>query len=924
MARTAVGMVGLATLLNNCIETLGTLSSAAKHGDNRRILQTKIEVERLRLEVWGECAGLTGIRLERAENETEITDKELAAVDESLRESALLPAVSALLTCFAGYFEDVERLKQRYGLAPTPDSKRSAGSEQPTTKPEVLHAPFHKTYTPLEERITRAQKEGSPVERSMWVVTDEWKFRSFLSALAAINDSLASLLPAIRDQARAQIRVEIMGVNDPGHLKNIIAAADNVKDVFAETASLKFEMLSTVAHRPQVAQLGRGEREAYTSKRAVDDLSVVPSASGLPTSVVQALRATTLDEPLKSTSPPYLSYRNTGALVIHKEYYKHNSLTCHSWLVGVGDAPELSQAQPVTLPAFGKYSLLHFRNEHTISNEYFAQYAGWSPGSTSLTGFAREMTLWKGLAESGSSDEPLRTWRRTGSITLHSDFIDKKWSEILNGLGEDFTNKKGFDKVRELIGQSDFTWLDPNEQFKLRHQITDLLGAMSTSPVHSLETNRSISLLAFHEKINPTPSFGFVDFMRQILLAREALLRIQRDRSRWYGGVTCGIVFDMIASELWAQSMKFVGEGGYKISPDVLRRQLDAIDHFVDQMAWPFASEVQKGAAAIRDSLDSGSDPSFDITLMDWAAGLALPGATFPLTIISALYSLSSSLRAHMPSHVVKARQGDYGIVYPQASYWHVRSVVGKVLAPLSLLSEGTDRPRVTCLGGWVGPCPSVSIPECTFGILISVSARTASFADLDVDQSEQSSLSTASPGTGTRDDDTGTEWTLPTPPDKSTDSVSLQTIRVSKASTDTEPNAKDATPYTVRLDFRLTTSRNFTTFTLSTNSIFVAAPPCRGTHRVPPDQVGNYTFHVHGIESLPRVPKNADGRAGKAILVINATGGVESEVLARAWCCHTGVNAVIWKQEEGRGCFKCALMVASVEGLGIGVVIVC
>ncbi|PKX97863.1 uncharacterized protein P174DRAFT_26 [Aspergillus novofumigatus IBT 16806] len=64
---TAIGVVGLATLFNTCIETLDTLAAAARHSVDREILQTKIEIERLRLIIWG--PGLTNIDPNQPEDE---------------------------------------------------------------------------------------------------------------------------------------------------------------------------------------------------------------------------------------------------------------------------------------------------------------------------------------------------------------------------------------------------------------------------------------------------------------------------------------------------------------------------------------------------------------------------------------------------------------------------------------------------------------------------------------------------------------------------------------------------------------------------------------------------------------------------------------------------------------------------------------
>lgn len=166
-----------------------------------------------------------------------------------------------------------------------------------------------------------------------------------------------------------------------------------------------------------------------------------------------------------------------------------------------------------------------------------------------------------------------------------------------------------------------------------------------------------------------------------------------------------------------------------------------------------------------------------------------------------------------------------------------------------------------------------------------------------------------------------GGKWTLPTPPEPSLDTVAVQTVRLSKVPK-ADLRAKDALYYTARIDFCLGRSRTFGTFTLYTNSVFIAVPPCRGCHRIDPHAASRYTFGVKEIEELARISKKGDAAANMAILGVNATGGPASEVFARAWCCHTGTNAVIWKRQGSKCCFKCALMVASTDGLGAGVLI--
>ncbi|OKO98068.1 hypothetical protein PENSUB_9648 [Penicillium subrubescens] len=913
IASTAIGVVGLAALFTTCIETLETLSAAARYGVNREILQTKIEVERLRLMVWGESAGLTDIDPDRPEDETA---NDLGILDESLRGAALRPAVAGLLACFSRYFQDVEQLQK----APTR---------------QMLLSIFEKTYTRFQQRTFKVQQKTSALKKARWAVTDERKFRGLIAELKAINDSLDSLLPAIRDKTRVQMRTAIMRSTDVNQLQNLVTAADEATDLIAETASLRLEMLSTSGHlggvkpAPKIVQITGMSKDL--AEKGMDGPLATQSPSSGSTSVVQDLIAATIAVSLGPDSPSATPvddiYDDTGALVIHKAYYKPDSLACFSWLVGLGETPELAEVQPACDDVFDlqyvSESISGFA-ESLLEAEVVGdrKYAGWSPGSVSLTGFARDSSFWKRASELEKRAKP-PSWHRVTSKQLHSDFIDKRWKKLVEeGLGPEFKEKEGYEQVRELIGPSEYvfneyTWLDPEEGFKLRHQITDLLGALSSSILPSFEVNGSVALLAFYEKIDPNSRFGFADFMRQMLIAREVTLRIQRSNQRWYGGITPRVLYDMIAADLWARNMEIKPTGGYEVSKRVLQQQMHGIIKFVDEMQWPYADEVRKTANHLLEA--KAHEISVDVRIHDWMGGLVFPGSHFPLIIAGVVYKLSPTLGSYMPTETVKVREGNFGIVYPGASYWNVRSVLGKVLAPLSR-DQQTGNPKVRCLGGWIGPCLSPSLPESRLGTTVSLATRQPPFAPLELDGGVDTAATTWS-GMGGQGE--GGEWTLPTPPEPSLDTVAVQTVRLSKVSK-ADLSAGDALHYTARLDFRLGRSRTFVTFTLYTNSVFIAVPPCRGYHRIDPHAASRFTFEVKEIEELARISKKGDAAANMAILVVNASGGPTSEVFARAWCCHTGTNAVMWKREEGKCCFKCALMVASTDGLGTGVLIAC
>ncbi|KAJ5819549.1 hypothetical protein N7474_005140 [Penicillium riverlandense] len=219
IASTAISVIGLASLFSTCIETLNTLSSAARYGINREILQTRIEVERLRLIVWGESVGLAEINPES--KASEITENDLAILDESIRSNTLRPAVAGLLTCFAHYFEDIEELQKRYGLAPRHEGRSKSPARGKTPTRGTLLSKFQETYLRFQERTSEAQKKTSALKKAVWAVTDERKFRALLAEIKAINDSLVSLLPAIGEKVRVQMRSEIMKNKDIGQLQKL-------------------------------------------------------------------------------------------------------------------------------------------------------------------------------------------------------------------------------------------------------------------------------------------------------------------------------------------------------------------------------------------------------------------------------------------------------------------------------------------------------------------------------------------------------------------------------------------------------------------------------------------------------------------------------------------------------------------------------
>jgi hypothetical protein len=360
VAGTAIGVLGLVSLYGSCIDMLDALSSAARYGVDRELLQTKIEVERVRLMVWGTSVGLADIDLS-AGGKTEATEDDLVAIDEGLQRAALRTAVAGLLTCFVRTFEDVEDLQKRYGLSPaTPSLAAGAGgTKEQLPGREMLTSAFRKTYARFQERTAASQKQATPLTKATWAVADEKKFRALIAELRAINDSLVSLLPAVRDRSRVRMRAEIMQATDMRQLQSLVNASDDATDLVAETASLRIEMLSTrgpqaVSRKPvpRTVPIVTPPPVAVPQQRVLtpEPPLVIPTTP-------EAIPVTKDPGPPQPAEPAFVAYDNTGALVVHKVYKTADSLMCYSWLSGIGDAPELSVIQPPFHPSFGTVSL---------------------------------------------------------------------------------------------------------------------------------------------------------------------------------------------------------------------------------------------------------------------------------------------------------------------------------------------------------------------------------------------------------------------------------------------------------------------------------------------------------------------------------------------------------------------------------------
>ena len=170
-----------------------------------------------------------------------------------------------------------------------------------------------------------------------------------------------------------------------------------------------------------------------------------------------------------------------GALVIKRTYQGDHNMTCQACLSGSQAAPEPTPPRSDLQPAFGKMKLVISRRivrdankttpalrlipdpvlpvaEKVLEFEFEGtlDYAGSIPGTTSLMGFAQELSYWK-LSFSGENLDGEPIWRRSlPKPPQTAKTILKRWTSLVkHGLGENWTEQKGYDSVRKICGPSE-------------------------------------------------------------------------------------------------------------------------------------------------------------------------------------------------------------------------------------------------------------------------------------------------------------------------------------------------------------------------------------------------------------------------------------------------------------------------------------
>jgi hypothetical protein len=400
-------------------------------------------------------------------------------------------------------------------------------------------------------------------------------------------------------------------------------------------------------------------------------------------------------------------------------------------------------------------------------------------------------------------------------------------------------------------------------------------------------------------------------------------MRMQRLSEVGFGNVSPRIVAAMHALERWLDGIqvKLPDPNDVALLSLVHERQVEGLIRFAEIMAWPALGErrifAEEAYASIRRGMASSTH------LWDWLYGLMLPGNGFIFAIMAALVAATPSLR-----HLEAAEYYGSGLVLKDRSYWRAKTVLGRVLGGMK---------GCRAANGWIGPYPA---PEDVRGASLKegwwrVHARNVAFtrfmsrdqpAEVRRFAAFQSCEDNSSAAEWIRGMGNRSEWAVPIGPSESSDHVEFRALRFQKLGSalhDTTPaqgtlmesDGQDEPEPEQRAILDLLINDRPVSFTLYSNPVFIAAPACiDGPHAVHQQDLPKMQHILRTSQLLDHV------HTDKRVLIIDATGKEECELVARAWCSQNGQHAIVVR---GQGtCFACAVKAASQGALVIGCVI--
>ncbi|KAH7179713.1 uncharacterized protein B0J16DRAFT_175833 [Fusarium flagelliforme] len=589
----------------------------------------------------------------------------------------------------------------------------------------------------------------------------------------------------------------------------------------------------------------------------------------------------------------------------------------------------------------------------TLEQPSYAVHFGHLPGTITLNEWASMSSVLP----------PPIALRDAGVLprVMSLESIFERLQELRHGIEDDDESLLYRILYKRILRDPD-KFLNPHRT--LDKQITDLILVLSRPDWIDFSNPRNQVATRFIFERGPENQEQFHKFFHQLLLSLELELRIQSyQHSDWAkekltSQIPPSIQWNLALARRWQDFVRVDDVG--KTPEEILlryklkKRQIRMLRRFAQMMRWPNLTETldnmkQKDSELALDEVSSDAFAFF--------SGLVLPGQSFPFLIMNTLLDLDPdsatdnlALLSHMHPHCGFQYKNSY-------TYWSASSIVGKVLAP-------------TChaVGGWIGPARPTTDLEPTQIARIRSRKPKQRMTPEDVESMAERS-DPLGPAAETYPVDDYQPVTPSSGPEDAADTVRVELLSLKPAERpeDSPPSTKVSKLFDATVQFAI----NGVSWPLKLmyDVSFVAAWPCsEGPHPLFFDYVyksirvdyitgvrdwGNLYGgpQLHSVRSSPgpgmmqgpykdmfsqsfnhhHAPLNGflqpggpeeedDENDDEKVLVVEAFGVRDNEILARAWCSHWGLSAVVADVE--RTCMACAIREAYAATLTVVILV--
>ncbi|KAH6848336.1 hypothetical protein B0I37DRAFT_391877 [Chaetomium sp. MPI-CAGE-AT-0009] len=596
----------------------------------------------------------------------------------------------------------------------------------------------------------------------------------------------------------------------------------------------------------------------------------------------------------------------------------------------------LAESEPATYPW------------ETLEQPSYSFCLGKRPGTITLN-------HWVSLA---SVTPPPITLRDSGveprEIDLESIFA--RLRELDRGLEDDDEDLMYRNLYKRLLKDPD-KYASPHKT--LDKQITDLIMVLSGPGWLDFTSPKNQVVTKFIFDTSPANSQTYQKFCHQLLLSLELELRIQsrhhmtEAKEKLLAQIPPTIQWNLALARRWHDHIR-VDEYGtapehIQLRYKLKRRQVKMLKRFAQMMKWPNLTDTL--ATLKRRDADSTLD-LISSHAMAFFSGLVLPGPTFPFLIMNALIDIDPN-KATDDLTLLTHAHPSCGFQYRNSyTYWTATSIVGKVLAP-------------TCrsLAGWVGPAR----PTTDLGRNQIARIRARRPPSNRVTPEDIRSMSERSDPLGPPAQVFPVKEYALVAPDRDDDAYLADLVRIELLNLrpcgggETRPSSSDPSspgppPSTASSSAAGGTPRYYDAsiqfaidgvswpLRLAYDVSFLSAWPCSdGPHPLffdyvytpvkadqlvkvrdwngsssPPPATATAAGGKNAASAGPpppgpgsratgvSSPSTLSGGDEERVLVVEAFGVPDNEVLARAWCAHWGLSAVV--ADLGRTCMACAI----------------